>query len=138
MIGERLREADAGSGGIARRLDIGDDEPRLRRNLKIGAVAHELPHIRPEKPLMDDAIVPSEILGRLGRTAGLEIGGAGAHDATDGADPQRDQSAVGEFAGPERHIDMFVRQAEDSVPEQQTHVDLGIGPQELGQDRDEI
>src|SRR5215468_9693632 len=73
----------------------------------------------PRNPLMDDAIVPSEILGRLGRTAGLEIGGAGAHDATDGADPQRDQSAVEEFAGPERHIDMFVRQAEDSVPEQQ-------------------
>jgi DNA-binding transcriptional LysR family regulator len=29
----------------------------------IGAVAHELPQLRPEKPLIDDAIVLGEILG---------------------------------------------------------------------------
>ena len=64
--------------------------------------------------------------------------GARAHDPADGSKPQRDEPAVGEFAGPERHVDVIFGQAEDRIGENEADNDVGIGPQELGQNWDEM
>ena len=45
---------------------------------------------------------------------------------------------VGEFAGPERHVDVIFGQAEDRIGENEADNDVGIGPQELGQNRNEM
>src|SRR5215813_7552332 len=58
---DKMREgpgqADAGSRGIAGAIEIVDDEPRLDGDRDLRSIAHELPDIRPEKPVIDDEIV---------------------------------------------------------------------------------
>ena len=52
--------------------------------------------------------------------------------------PLRDEPAVGQRSDPERHVDVIFGQAEDPIDQDEADIDVGIGLQELGQDRDEI
>ena len=75
-------------------------------------------------------------LGRMLRPAARrEIGRAGADDPADRPDAHRDQAAVRQLADPHGEVDMVFGETDDAVVEHQPDVDLGIGLEELDDDR---
>ena len=67
-----------------------------------------------------------------------EIARAPAHHATDRADAGRDEAAVGQLADANGDIDMLFEQIDDAVGLHQPDVDVGIGLEEVGDDRQDM
>ena len=61
-----------------------------------------------------------------------QVIGAGADHAPHLADTGRHQAAVGLFADPQRHIDMFIHQVHDAIGRHQIDFDFRIPGQKPG------
>jgi hypothetical protein len=82
--------------------------------------------------------VGDEIGGRLRRSAPREVVWAGAGDPPHLADAQRDQAAVRKTPQARGDINMVVDQVHDGVRQNEPDVHIGVGPQELQHDRQDV
>ena len=63
--------------------------------------------------------------------------GTGADHAVKGTDPDRNHATVRQRADAEPDIDLFLKETQHAIVEDQTDIDIRIGLQEIHQDRDE-
>ena len=76
-----------------------------------------------------------EVVRRLGRSAGFQIGRTSAQHAADFPNPHRDQAAVGESPDAKRDIDVLLQEIDWPVLQIELNVYLRKRRQELRQNR---
>ena len=102
------------------------------------SVNHEFPVRWRHQAVERHAIVVAKLLGTFRRALCGKIIWAAADDLPDRSDACRDEAAVRQHADPYCNVDSVFVQVHDAVSKHNSDVDIGIGLEELGGDRQHV
>lgn len=133
VIVQQLRESETANRGVDRRIGRRNLQPRRNGEDDQPACVRtpKAPVRREHRSVESHARHVRQICGRAGNPSFLEQSGTRAHDRTKCADSRRNQTAVGQSADTNRHVDVRFDQIDIAVRLRQRDIDLGKFVQEV-------